>query len=416
MAVWKRRDTGKWVCDFRHNGRRHLQTLKLARTKKEALEAEAIIMADVFRQVYGLNGKEDCPFNQFVLDKFLPYSEANKRTFYDDVIVCKILIGYFGDRMMRSITPALVEEFKQKRLATPLSRQKDRVAKHWTPSTRLKRARQKRLEKSDEPPKPRKPATVNRELCVLSKIFSLAVDAELLDDNPCRRVKKLRVANQRVRYLTNAEEEALFKALKGQDWVKNIIVMAINTGMRRGEIFDLKWFDVDFNRRIVHVRQSKSGRPRTIPLNATTQTLLKGLPKTSEYVFPSPRNEKRRVNDVGRQFERAVKNAKITDFHFHDLRHTAATRMADAGADPFTLAAILGHSDIRMTARYTHATDEAKRRAVDRLVAPTALHAGETPAVPVNALPLKPTVNAVGSAKFGNVLATETKTARGASP
>jgi Phage integrase family len=103
-------------------------------------------------------------------------------------------------------------------------------------------------------------------------------------------------------------------------------------------------------------------------LNATAQTLLKGLPKTSEYVFPSPKNEKRRVNHVGRQFERAVKNAKIADFHFHDLRHTAATRMADAGAEPFTLAAILGHSDIRMTARYTHATDQAKRRAVDNLV------------------------------------------------
>jgi hypothetical protein len=164
MAVWKRRDTGKWVCDFRHNGRRHLQTLKLARTKKEAEEAEAIIMADVFRQVYGLNGKEDCAFNQFVLDKFLPYSEANKRTFYDDVIVCRILIEFFKGRMMRSITPALVGEFKQKRLATPLRRQKDRVAKHWTPSTKLKRTRQKRSQESDEPPRPRKPATVNREM------------------------------------------------------------------------------------------------------------------------------------------------------------------------------------------------------------------------------------------------------------
>lgn len=414
MAVWKRRDTGKWICDFRHNGKRHLQTLKFARTRKQAQEAEAGIMADIFRQVYGLNGKEDCPFNQFVLDKFLPYSETNKRTFYDDVIVCKILIGFFKDRMMRSITPALVEEFKQKRLATPLSRQKDRVAKHWTPSTRLKRARQKRLEKSDEPPKPRKPATVNRELCVLSKIFSLAVDAELLDDNPCRRVKKLRTANQRVRYLSNAEEEALFKALKGQDWVKNIIVMAINTGMRRGEIFDLKWFDVDFNRRIVHIRQSKSGRPRTIPLNATTQTLLEGLPKTSEYVFPSPKTE-RRLNDVGRQFERAVKNAKLVDFHFHDLRHTAATRMADAGADPFTLAAILGHSDIRMTARYTHATDEAKRRAVDKLVKLTP-ETGESQPTNLKLRAVENSLVASGSESFGNGLAPEMKTARSASP
>jgi len=417
MAVWKRRDTGKWVCGFRHNGQRYLQTLKFARTRSEAEQAEAIIMADVFRQVYGLEGKKDCPFEQFVVDQFLPYSEANKRTFYDDVIVCRFLIEFFKGRMMRSITPALVEEFKQKRLATPLKRQKDRVGKHWTPSTKLKRTRQKRLEESDELPRPRKPATVNREMCVLSKIFSLAVDAEILDDNPCRRVKKLRTANQRVRYLSNAEEEALFKALNGQEWVKNIIVMAINTGMRRGEIFDLKWFDVDFNRRMVHIRQSKSGRPRAIPLNATTQTLLEGLPKTSEYVFASPKTSGR-VNDVGRQFERAVMKAGLADFHFHDLRHTAATRMADAGADPFTLAAILGHSDIRMTARYTHATDEAKRRAVDRLVAPQSVltRAGGTPAIPVTALPLKPTANAVESVKFGNGLAPEAKMARSGSP
>jgi integrase len=69
--------------------------------------------------------------------------------------------------------------------------------------------------------------------------------------------------------------------------------------MRRGEIFDLKWFDVDFNRLMVHIRQSKSGRPRTIPLNATAESLLEGLPKTSEYVFPSPKTGGR-VNDVGR--------------------------------------------------------------------------------------------------------------------
>ena len=179
------------------------------------------------------------------------------------------------------------------------------------------------------------------------------------------------MANQRVRYLSHREEEGLFKALNEAEWVKEIVVMAVNTGMRRGEIFDLKWFDVDFNRLMMHIRQSKSGRPRTISLNATVQTLLEGLPKTSEYVFPSPKTGGR-VNDVGRQFERAATNAGLVDFHFHDLRHTAATRMADAGADPFTLAAILGHSDIRMTARYTHATDEAKRRAVEMLVRPVA--------------------------------------------
>ena len=160
---------------------------------------------------------------------------------------------------------------------------------------------------------------------------------------------------------------------------------------------------------------------------------LEGLPKTSEYVFPSPKTGGR-VNDVGRQFERAVTKAGVVDFHFHDLRHTAATRMADAGADPFTLAAILGHSDIRMTARYAHATDEAKRRAVEKLVAPSSdetrplpqavlTRAGETPAVPVSTLLVTVPMNGVEKPvvaekipRFGNVLATEAKTARSASP
>ncbi len=101
-------------------------------------------------------------------------------------------------------------------------------------------------------------------------------------------------------------------------------------------------------------------------------------------------------------------------------RHTAATRMADVGADPFTLAAILCHSDIRMTARYTHATDEAKRRAVEKLdrpaLAPAVLDAGETPAVPVNELLVPVQVNGIRFDRVGNDLALEMKTASSASP
>ena len=86
----------------------------------------------------------------------------------------------------------------------------------------------------------------------------------------------------------------------------------------------------------------------------------------SPYVFPSPRTEKRLV-EIKYSFVRAVKQAKITDLRFHDLRHTAATRMGDAGADAFTLAAIFGWSDIRMAMRYTHAMEDAKRRAVEAI-------------------------------------------------
>lgn len=101
-------------------------------------------------------------------------------------------------------------------------------------------------------------------------------------------------------------------------------------------------------------------------MNATIEGLLSSVERVSEYVFASPKTNGK-LTDIKHSFTRALQIANIEQFCFHDLRHTAATRMADAGADAFTLMKILGHSDIRMTTRYTHATDQALRRAVTNL-------------------------------------------------
>lgn len=194
----------------------------------------------------------------------------------------------------------------------------------------------------------------------------MTVDSELVESPPCRRVRNFRLNNQRVRVLSTEEETRLLEAVGEHDLVKNIVAVALHTGMRRGEIFDLKWFDVDFNRNLIQIRDSKSHKKRSIPMNETMQNLLGNLKRTSEYVFPSPKTGAR-LNNIKRSFRHAVRDAGLEDFDFHDLRHTAAARMADAGADAFTLMKILGHSDIRMTARYTHATDAALRRAVENL-------------------------------------------------
>lgn len=159
----------------------------------------------------------------------------------------------------------------------------------------------------------RNPATVNRELCVLSKIFSLAFDAELIDSNPCRRVRKFRTDTRRTRYLTFEEEVRLFEKLEGQEWVQRIVTMAINTGMRQGEIFDLTWFDVDLSRGLLHVRVSKNGKDRFVPINQTIRTMLERLPRTSEYVFPSPRTEGRLV-DVKFRFDKAKEGSRNQRF------------------------------------------------------------------------------------------------------
>lgn len=262
----------------------------------------------------------------------------HKKSYSDDVRHCQMLCGFFGRLNMAEITPPMIENFKRERLEG---------------ITMYKRQRN--------------PATVNRELCVLSKIFSLAFDAELIESSPCRRVRKLRADSMRTRYLSHDEEARLMVALDGQGWVKDIVTMAIHTGMRQGEIFSLTWFNVDLLRGVLNVRQTKNNKDRYVPINQTVREMLESLPHVSEYVFPSPKT-RGRIVDVKTSFDRARRKAKLEDFRFHDLRHTAATRMADNGADAFTLASIFGWSDIRMALRYTHATDEAKRRAVERLV------------------------------------------------
>lgn len=296
-----------------------------------------MIMNQVFQQAYGFVDKPDKNFEEFVVETFLPYSEANKKSFYSDVSICRVLVRKFKGKTLRQITSPLIESFKQEFLNQTTRRGSRRSM-----------------------------ATVNNHLRVLSKIYSLAVDAEIIESNPCRKVKKFQPNNQRVRVLSKEEETRLFEALDDNELVKQIVTLALHTGMRRGEIFNLKWFDVDFARGFIQVRESKSNKKRPIPMNSTVSSLLGGLKRKSEYVFPSPRTGAK-LDNIKKSFHRAVEKAGIEDFRFHDLRHTAATRMADSGADAFTLMKILGHSDIRMTSRYTHATDSALRRAVANL-------------------------------------------------
>jgi integrase len=207
---------------------------------------------------------------------------------------------------------------------------------------------------------------------VLSRILSLAVDDELIPSNPCSRVKRLKVNNERIRYLTIGEETKLLKELEHQPQTRNIVIIALHTGMRRGEIFNLKWPDVDFVRKIINVIQTKNNKPRAVPMNPIVLQILTTLHEKdgsagkNSFVFPSEKTG-RRLNNIRHSFYSALRRAYITDFRFHDLRHSAGTRLADAGVHPRIIMEILGHSDLRTTQRYMHAIDSAKREAVARL-------------------------------------------------
>ena len=343
MALRKRKDTGNWELSFYHSGERIIRTLKPhPKTKAEAEQAAAVIMSQVFQQTYGLE-RTDKSFEDFLVETFLPYSDANKRSFRCDAIACATLNRFFKGYTLRQITPPEIERFKQWFLAKPIE---------YGP-------------KDDRKEKKRKPATVNVHLRILSKILSMAVDADLLDSNPCRKVKQLKANNARMRVLTPSEELALLSALGGSH-LQEIVLVALNTGMRKGEILGLRWDDVDFYQGVLRVEEGKTGK-RQVPMNRIVRDLLQEKERGT-YVFPSPVAGEKLV-DIKTGFHRALRDAKVRNFRFHDLRHTAASRMADAGADAFPLCAIFGWSDIRMALRYTHSTTDAIRRAVDNLVA-----------------------------------------------
>lgn len=211
-------------------------------------------------------------------------------------------------------------------------------------------------------------AAVNRELALLSRIFTLPISNRLVNSNTVSEVEHLKGEVRRTRYLLPEEEVRLMAAVASHARLRLVVLIALHTGMRRGEILKLKRKDVDFYRGEILVKETKIDEDRAVPMNETIRLELlshcAGL--TSEYVFGSPKTGKP-FSSIQRAFEATRRLAGLEDFRFHDLRHTAATRMAESGVDPFTIAAILGHRNTRTTARYAHATIVAKRRAVEAL-------------------------------------------------
>ncbi|CAN5759841.1 hypothetical protein BH20ACI3_BH20ACI3_24990 [soil metagenome] len=142
----------------------------------------------------------------------------------------------------------------------------------------------------------RSAASVNRELELLSKIFNLAIDYGVAETNPCRKVRKLHLNNKRIRYLSDEEETRLFANLTGQRaHLRTMVTISIGTGMRRGDQLNLRWEKVDFQRNLIHVPNSKTGRDYTVPMNQDVRSELLALRKLAakdDYVFTNPKTGK----------------------------------------------------------------------------------------------------------------------------
>ncbi|MEW6002539.1 MAG: tyrosine-type recombinase/integrase [Nitrospirota bacterium] len=216
-------------------------------------------------------------------------------------------------------------------------------------------------------------ATVNREIAMLSKAFNLAMKQwEWCNSNPCSRISKEPENNTIDRWLTSDEEQRLLEGSRGyiNGQLTEIIIFALNTGMRQGEILNLKWQDIDFSRRIVSVKKTKNKDPKVIPLNQSVLTMLLKKRKVvtiTGYVFATQQGSMINRWNLKREFKNALRKAQVSSFRFHDLRHTFATRLVQSGAELYSVAKLLGHRDISTTQRYAHHYPESLRSSVEIL-------------------------------------------------
>jgi integrase len=217
------------------------------------------------------------------------------------------------------------------------------------------------------------PATVNRYHASLSIALSKAVNEwGWLEDNPLRKVGKLREPKGRDRFLSDDERDALLKACKSSSnrYLYTIVVLAISTAARRGELLGLRWRDIDLKQGIMSLRVTKNGDPRSVPLRNLALELIGQLGKVrridSDLVFPSDKDPQKPI-EFRDPWNRAVKQAGLRNFRFHDLRHTAASYLAMSGASAVELAAVLGHRTLQMVKRYAHLSQSHTSQLVERM-------------------------------------------------
>ena len=223
----------------------------------------------------------------------------------------------------------------------------------------------------------RNPATVVRYLAALSVCFTHAVkEWGWVDDSPMRKVKKPTESRGRVRFLADDERIRLLKACKesSNPYLYPVVVLALSTGMRQGEIMGLTWDVVDLNRGRAILHETKNGERRAVAITGHALDLLKELGKVrridSKLIFPSKENAPQKPQkpiNLRAPWEAAVKKAELADFHFHDLRHSAASYLAMNGASLAEIAEVLGHKTLQMVKRYAHLSEGHTARVVESM-------------------------------------------------
>jgi integrase len=310
-----------WIVYFDQFGKRHREkagtksvAIKLyGKRKQHVLDAKKL--TELFR-------KPSVNFSQLIEDA-LAYSKSNKRSYKTDVPRLTSLKEWFGSHSAEELTPKEIEN--------TLARAAEK--ERWAPST------------------------FNHYRSLMSLSYRLGILNRKVTTNPARSVTHRREDNNRVRFLTEDEENKLRKVIK-RKWASHLpeLDLAINTGLRKGSQYGLTWDMVDWKGRMLNIPRTKNEEPIHVPLNAAAVAALRVVHDRGHgggRVFQSAKTGEPLEN--GRHwFDEAVSKAGIKNFRWHDLRHTFASRLPMKGAPLEDIADLLWHKSLTMTRRYAH--------------------------------------------------------------
>lgn len=348
-------------------GRVHVMTLAQARKEAAQYLAEAHEHGEPLIVSEARSGVSMPTLETFLVEQFEPWARIHHR---DHVNGVRAIRSAFAD-----LLPLKLDEIDHRRV--------ERLRVSWVDGGNT-------------------PATANRNIQRIKGLLSRAVEWGVLESHPLSKLRRLKTDRRgRIRFLTTEELAGLRQAMDTReesiraerdsanlwrkernkelmqdlrevtfaDHLKPLVLLSINTGMRRGEVFNLQWADINFKGKVLTVEgeTSKSGQTRHIPLNKEALEILQRWrdqhARKSGYVFPG--KEGGRLDNVKKSWDGLLKLAKIDGFRWHDLRHTFASKLVMAGVPLNTVRELLGHSDIAMTLRYAHLAPDSKAAAVE---------------------------------------------------
>ncbi|WP_457601080.1 tyrosine-type recombinase/integrase [Hydrogenivirga sp.] len=338
-----RRRGKNWYFEFMYNYKRY--TVKIGNVSKTvAKEIASQIRAQIIRGEWIPPKEKGATFAE-AAKKYLEWYESNSQARERAKRIHKQRVEhiaeYFNKYKLRSISYFTIEHYKKKRLQDGVSKE-----------------------------------TVNKELTIVKSIFNRAKELGLFSGEIPKIEKFKDAQNERLRYLTEEEAQKLISACP--EWFRPVVIFALNTGLRAGEIFTLKWEQIDLKNRQIYIEpvNSKTKKIYKIPMNDIVYEILTKLHQehkekgiTHGYVFVNSKGEPYSPDGQGYRsvFKTACKKAGIENFRFHDLRHTFASWVAMKSKDIYAVQKLLNHSDLSMTKRYAHLTDEYLSDVVNNL-------------------------------------------------